>query len=93
MTFHDIKNDSDREFTDISGEARRLYILNLLDEDDRPYQISYEIESPIALSTHKRKGTGHYVIDASGDVHRVPFSPLRDIIRWTPKQGAPHVQA
>lgn len=82
MTFQDLRNDSARTFTDISGEQFRNYEM----ADGRILTIN----RPVALSVSE---TAHYVVDASGMTTRVPFDPTRDVIRWRPNADAPHVQA
>lgn len=65
MTFRQFvkRNDSDRNFRDISSELVRTYIFT---------DAKIVIDDPIALHVSK---SGHYVADSSGVVTFLPYSP------------------
>jgi hypothetical protein len=68
---------------DISKEASRVYVFGGMD---------YTIVAPVTLWVGS---SSHRVLDASGDVHLVPFPAWNNrpvILRWTPKDVADPVQ-
>jgi hypothetical protein len=67
MKFEDIKNESERKFSDISSEFSREYVYPA---GVGTSTISVHIDCPIGLHVSK---SGHYIIDAQGTTHYVPF--------------------
>lgn len=55
------------------------------------------IEDPIAFGMKKERREGsrrvvHYLVNADGQVFRIPFDELHDLLTWIPSHGAPPVQ-
>lgn len=93
MKFEDIKNQSNREFKDISSEKYRYYVYpgyvgTITDGglSELVNTINRVINNPIGLSVSK---SGHYVIDNKGTTHFMPFGFVE--LTWKPKDGRPNV--
>ena len=71
-------NKSGLEFTDISSEAWREYIL--------PGNNIIKIENPVFLNVSRNHS--HRIFDAQGISHYIPFKWIH--LRWQAKEGSPH---
>jgi hypothetical protein len=76
----DLKNESKREFVDISMEQDRTYRV-LGDEE-------IYISRPQWLHVSK---SGHYVLDYNETMHFIPNGWIE--LSWRPKPGNPHIVA
>jgi hypothetical protein len=75
-----LKNESKREFTDISSEEWRSYTF-IGDEG----QHEEKIENPQYLS---RSASGHYILDINGVMHFIPIGWVH--LKW---KADPHIVA
>lgn len=66
MTFKQFvkRNESDREFTELTNELQRTYLYASGNK--------IVIDDPIALHM---SGSGHYVVDSSGVITFLPYGP------------------
>lgn len=72
-----LRNESDKQFTDISSEEFREY--------QTPFG-DYRIEQPTQLAVTEN---GHRVLDASGVSHYIDISK-GFFLKWKAKDGQPH---
>jgi hypothetical protein len=73
----EFKNESGLEFTDISSEARRLYVF--------PGGDRVHLREPLYLHV---SDNGHRVFTANGESHYIPFGWIH--LSWRAKDGQPH---
>ena len=73
-----LRNESAREFVDISSERVRVYIFLGAGR--------IEINLPQWLS---RSASGHYIVDGLGRVHFIPLGWHQ--LYWEPRADAPHI--
>ena len=74
----EFKNESGKEFADISSEAWREYTF--------PTGQSIRIEGPLRLNVSD--SGGHRLFDASGVSHYIPAGWVH--LQWQAKDGQPH---
>ena len=78
LTFSDLRNDTDMQFTDISSEKYRNYVFAGGE--------ALRIEEPLAL--HVSESGGHRVLNADGESIYVPKGFI--MLIWEAKDDEPH---
>lgn len=78
MTFEDLRNQTDLQFTDISSELHRNYVYANGE--------ALRVEQPVAL--HVDEDGAHRLFTADGE--SVYVAPGFRMIVWETKEGEPH---
>lgn len=78
MAFNDLRNASNRVFTNIEGELAREYVWIGVG--------AYTITAPVALSVSQ---SGHYILDRTGEMHFIPSG--WHVLRWWVCDDQPHI--
>lgn len=87
----EFRNQSDKQFTDISSEEYRTYRFALVQPVFVDKEVGWittndvTINQPLQLSVSEN---GHRIFDASGSCHYIPSGWIH--LEWKVKEGQPH---